>query len=94
MKNKARAPAETGGSLGEDCFGESKTETGLEVGKTWSLQFRCVFPDAGFELTNLSVSGCDIHPFARPPVRAQFFVNQLKPIALIGTVLFFETGII
>src|ERR1035437_5924984 len=66
MKNKVRAPAETGGSLGEDYFGESKTETGLEVGKTWSLQFRCVFPDAGFELTNLSVSGCDIHPFARP----------------------------
>src|ERR1035437_2519949 len=74
-------------------FRRIKTETGLEVGKTWSLQFRCVFPDAGFELTNLSVSGCDIHPFARLPVRAQFFVNQLKQIALIGTALFFETEI-
>ena len=55
------------------------------------LQFRCVFRDAGFKLTNLSVSGCNIHPLARPPVRVFFFVNQLKPIALIGTVLFFET---
>jgi len=74
-------------------FGESKAETGLEAGKTWSLQFRCVFCDAGFNHANLSVSGCDIHPFACPPVRVQFFVNQLKQIALIGTALFFETGI-
>jgi hypothetical protein len=41
----------------------------------------------------MSVSGCDIHPFARPPVRVQFFVNQLKKIALIETALFFKAGI-
>jgi len=93
MKNTVRGSVETGGSPGENSFGESKAKTGLDVGATRPFQFRRTFSDAGFKLTNLSVTGCDIHPFARPPVRVQFRVNQLKQIVLIGTALFFETGI-
>ena len=93
MKNKVRGLAKPVAHPGENSFGESKAETGLEVGTTWLLQFRRTFREAGFELTNSSVTGCNIHPFAHPPVRVQFFVNQLKQTALIGTALFFETGI-
>ena len=92
-KTKTRGLSKTADHPGRNCSGESKAETGPEVGKTRPLQFRRIFRDAGFKLTNLSVSGCDIHPFARPSVRVQFFVNQPKQIALIGTALFFETGI-
>ena len=74
-------------------LGESKTEAGLEIGTTRSLQFHRAFPDTEFAMNNFSVSGFNIHPLAHPPSRTQSFVNKLKQIALIGIALFFEKGI-
>jgi hypothetical protein len=74
-------------------YGGSKAEPGAQIGTTGLFPFQEVFPQAGFQPAESSVTGFNMSPKTRPPVTLRLFSDQLEPMMLIASVRFFERSI-